>query len=337
MESVLFSPHRQPSTCPLTELAHLLKEDLEKVNSLILKELHSDVTLIPKLAGHLINGGGKRIRPLLLLASNSLCSYKGNQHIDLATSVEFIHTASLLHDDVVDASMVRRSRPSANALWGNQASVLVGDFLFSRAFQLMVRAGNLEVLKTLSQTSETISEGEVMQLQEINNLHLSKERYFSIIGAKTAALFKAACKVGSIIAGAPLPIQQALETYGYLLGLCFQIIDDILDYGSTQEETGKQTGGDFKEGKVTLPIIYAYSHSTTQEKKFWETAFSGKDSSALFHQAQAYLFKYNALNYAYEQAEKIATSAKQSLEIFEDSDLKKILLGLADFCLARKS
>ena len=320
----------------LSTLTDFVKSDLAAVNTVLLQEMHSEIDLIPQLAHHLIASGGKRVRPLLTLASAKLCGYKGTQHIDLAACVEFIHTATLLHDDVVDESHIRRGKASANALWGNQASVLVGDFLFSRAFQLMVRIGHLETLGVLANASATIAEGEVMQLMDNNNLDIVEQRYFDIVQSKTAALFEAACVVGGMISQSAPAISRALGTYGAAFGTCFQIIDDVLDYAANEQELGKSIGDDLREGKVTLPVIYAYHRGTADEKQFWERVFTQDTLKQNdLTQAQAYLFKHNALEYARNKAAFFGNQAKAALDIFEDSDLKQALVSLVDFCLGR--
>lgn len=320
----------------LKKLTHLVATGLTQVNDVIMQEMQSEIALIPQLANHLISAGGKRVRPVLTLASAQLCGYTGTQHVDLAACVEFIHTATLLHDDVVDESAMRRGQPSANALWGNQASVLVGDFLFSRAFQLMVRVGHLEALGVLAKASATLAEGEVMQLIDHGSLDIVEQRYFDIIGSKTASLFQASCEIGAMISEVARTKIDALGRFGTAFGICFQIIDDVLDYVANECELGKKVGDDFREGKVTLPVIYAYHQGTAEEKKFWEHAF---ESNALspqdFTQAQAYLVKTQALDQARHKAKTYATQAKNSLEIFEESSTKTALLDLVDFSLQR--
>lgn len=324
------------SSTALQILTDFVKADFAAVNTVLLQEMQSEIDLIPQLAHHLIASGGKRVRPLLTLVAANLCGYQGTQHVDLAACVEFIHTATLLHDDVVDESKMRRGQASANALWGNQASVLVGDFLFSRAFQLMVRVGNLEALGVLSKASATIAEGEVMQLMDNNNLEIVEQRYFDIVSAKTAALFEAACLVGGLISKPEASVLKALGIYGSAFGTCFQIIDDVLDYAANEQELGKSIGDDFREGKVTLPVIYAYHKGTAEEKQFWERVFDqetpGKNDLT---QAQAYLFKHKALEYARSKAAFFGTQAKSALDVFEESDLKTALVSLVDFCVGR--
>lgn len=320
----------------LENLTRLVKSDLATVNKVIIQEMQSEIEFIPQLANHLISAGGKRVRPVLTLASAHLCGYIGQQHIDLAACVEFLHTATLLHDDVVDESDRRRGQPSANALWGNQASVLVGDFLFSRAFQLMVRVGHLEALGVLAKTSAVLAEGEVMQLIDNGNLDIVEQRYFDVIRSKTASLFKASCEIGAMISEVSPQKIKALGEYGTAFGCCFQIIDDVLDYAANDHELGKNIGDDFREGKVTLPVIYAYHQGNAEEKQFWEHVFErdALDPDELT-QAQAYLLKHKALDHARHKARVFATQAKKALDIFEESPLKTALLELVDFCLER--
>jgi len=253
----------------LDRLLALVGDDLLQVNRLIVEKMHSPVALIPQLAGHIVAAGGKRLRPLLTLATARLCGYRGQRHHALAACVEFIHTATLLHDDVVDESALRRGRATANAIWGNKASVLVGDFLFSRAFQLMVEDGSLEVLAILSRASAVIAEGEVQQLLTSNDVETTVEAYLDVIGAKTAALFAAACRVGAVVAERPREEALALATYGQSLGMAFQLVDDVLDYAAHEAELGKSIGDDFREGKLTLPVVLAIARATPEEQVFW--------------------------------------------------------------------
>ena len=264
--------------------AEVLKSDFEteirSVDRIINRYMASDTTpIISELSGHLINAGGKRLRPLLTIASAKMCNYSGDAHIKLAAAIEFIHSATLLHDDVVDASEKRRGKPTANFLWNNQSSVLVGDYLFSKSFQLMVEAESLNVLSILADASATISEGEILQLSAVRNLNTSQEVYFKIIEGKTAALFSAATKVGAVIANTEKEFVTALMNYGRFLGLCFQITDDLLDYIGDEKSLGKRIGDDFKEGKLTLPLINAIEKSTSEEKDFWKKAIHPRRAS----------------------------------------------------------
>src|SRR5690349_20819279 len=258
---------KPPAT--LGRLNGLLKADLERVNALILERMHSPVALIPQLAGHIIAAGGKRLRPMLTLATARLCGYAGERQLALAAAVEFIHTATLLHDDVVDASDLRRGLATANAVWGNKPSVLVGDFLFSRAFQLMVEDGSLKVLGILSHASAVIAEGEVLQLVTSNDTATDEDAYLAVIRAKTAQLFAAASQIGAVIAGRPEPEEAALTAFGLNLGIAFQLVDDMLDYSARQAELGKTVGDDFRDGKITLPIVLAFKRGDEQERRFW--------------------------------------------------------------------
>ncbi|MFN7710493.1 MAG: polyprenyl synthetase family protein [Holosporales bacterium] len=253
----------------LEPLLTLVQQELEAVNALILRRLDSEVSLIPLMASHILAAGGKRLRPLLTIAAAKALGYTGNRHINLAACVEFIHTATLLHDDVVDASELRRGLPTANTLWGNEASVLVGDFLFSRAFELMVEDGSLDVLRLLSRASARIAEGEVWQLTTNGDLETTEEQYLKIVEAKTSALFDAACATGATLAGAGPEDIEAFSAYGRHLGIAFQIADDVLDYQGSAATMGKAKGDDFREGKMTLPVIHAVRHATEEEKAFW--------------------------------------------------------------------
>jgi octaprenyl-diphosphate synthase len=335
--SVVPSTKNQKAEAPsLDSIISLVGDDLKEVNALILQELQHDTMLIPQLAGHLIAAGGKRVRPMLTLAASKLCEYDGNRHINLAACVEFIHTATLLHDDVVDESTLRRGQPSANALWGNQASVLVGDFLFCRAFQMMVKDGDLEVLKILSQASAIIAEGEINQLSTTQDLNLGQERYINLIKSKTGALFEAACEIGAVIAQWPKEYQHALKTYGENLGIAFQLIDDVLDYCANQEALGKTIGDDFRDGKITLPIIYAYEQGSNEEQSFWERTLGHLNQKEPdLNQALAYLNKHNTLQRCVVIAEQYGQKAKRALEIFQPNQYRDELMNLVDFCVAR--
>src|SRR5271154_2298331 len=248
-------PRRKAGDMALDNLAALVADDMLAVNQLIIRRMESHVQLIPQLAGHIIAAGGKRLRPILTLAGARLCGYQGARHHKLAACVEFIHTATLLHDDVVDASNLRRGEPSANTLFGNQASVLVGDFLFSRAFQLMVEDGSIDVLRILSTASAIIAEGEVLQLTPTSDTATSEQAYLEVVRAKTAELFAAACRIGAVVGGRPASEEEALRTFGLNLGIAFQIADDVLDYGAESAQIGKTVGDDFRESKITLPVI----------------------------------------------------------------------------------
>ncbi|MBA3813927.1 MAG: polyprenyl synthetase family protein [Alphaproteobacteria bacterium] len=325
-----------PLTPNLTSLNSLLSSQLSEINECILEKMQSPVTLIPQIAGYLVSLGGKRLRPLLTVAAAELCGYKGKRHIQLAACVEFIHTATLLHDDVVDESILRRGQDTANALWSNKASVLVGDFLFSRAFELMVLDGSLDILQILSQASSSIAEGEVLQLSSSHNLNLNEETYLKIIGSKTACLFSAATEVGALVAGADESKRKALSRFGYSLGLAFQLMDDILDYAADQEKLGKTIGDDFREGKVTLPIILAYQQGIDCE--FWEEAFHNgvRDNNALTH-AIHLLKESGALLKTKHTAQVFIEEALECLTVFSECPLKIALEDLAHFSLYREA
>jgi len=333
---MIFSPSPSPSEklCS-TSLASCLAPQLAAVNVAILEKMQSPVSLIPQIAGYLISLGGKRLRPLLTIASAELCGYEGDRHIRLAACVEFIHTATLLHDDVVDESSLRRGMMSANTKWSNKASVLVGDFLFSRAFELMIADGSLEILAILSKASSTIAEGEVLQLASSHDLGLDENTYLQIISAKTARLFSAATEVGAVVAESDTVQRQALAHFGHTLGLAFQLIDDVLDYAADQEKLGKKVGDDFRGGKVTLPVILAYQQGADQT--FWREAFEGgiRDEGALAH-AIRLLKESGSLLKAKHMAQDFVKEALGCLSKFPDSLLKTALQDLAYFSLHRE-
>ncbi|HEX2526845.1 MAG TPA: polyprenyl synthetase family protein [Geminicoccus sp.] len=314
----------------------LVALEMEKVNSLILERLQSEVSLIPELARHLIAAGGKRIRPVLTLIAARLCGYEGDRHISLAACVEFIHTATLLHDDVVDESDLRRGRSTANAVWGNKAPVLVGDFLFSRAFTLMVADGSLRVLEILSNASAVIAEGEVAQLVTTNDTSTTESAYLHMIECKTAALFEAAAQVGAVLAGRPMADEQALATYGRSVGVAFQLVDDALDYSAGQAELGKTIGDDFREGKITLPILLAFARGDEEERQFWRRCLEDLDQRDhdLEH-AIRLLDKHRALEDTIVRAEGYVADARAALAGFADSRAKAALTDLADFAVHR--
>lgn len=318
----------------LESLFALVKNDLFRVNQLIVERMSSQASLIPRLAGHLVGSGGKRLRPMLTLASAKICGYPGKKHFALAACVEFIHTATLLHDDVVDESTLRRGRASANALWGNQASVLVGDFLFSRSFQLMVEQGSLEVLSILARASATISEGEVLQLTTFYSLDLTQDQYLKVVASKTAALFEAACEIVPVLHSAPPEHRKALAAYGLALGIAFQLMDDVLDYSASQEQLGKTIGDDLREGKVTLPVILAYQQGTPEEKSLWQKLFDEPEEGSL-QKACALLEKYKALEQTVDQADRYVQKALQALKIFAPSPSRDALEEVALFVTSR--
>jgi octaprenyl-diphosphate synthase len=298
--------------------------------------MHSPVALIPQLAGHIVAAGGKRLRPVLTLASARLCGYEGKRHIALATSVEFIHTATLLHDDVVDHSELRRGMATANSLWGNKTSVLVGDFLLARAFELMVEDGSLEVLDILSHASAVISEGEVAQLITANDTETSESAYMEVIKAKTAQLFAAACQLGAVVADRPKVEREALESYGMNLGIAFQLIDDVLDYSAKQATLGKTVGDDFAEGKITLPVILAFRRGTEEERTFWRRAVEDLDQrEGDLETAIEMMKRYGSLDDTVTRARHYGAIARDALGIFEDGSEKSALIDLVDFSIQR--
>lgn len=311
-------------------------EGMDGVNSVIMDKMQSDVALIPQLASHIIAAGGKRLRPMLTLASAHLCGYTGDRHVKLAACVEFIHTATLLHDDVVDESDLRRGNATANAVFGNQASVLVGDFLFSRAFELMVADGSLEVLAILSRASAIIAEGEVMQLITTNDTETTEDAYLDVISSKTAALFAAACRVGGVVAEASRPQIEALDSYGRNLGVAFQLVDDALDYSSREATLGKSIGDDFKEGKITLPVVLAFRRGTEDERGFWRRCLEDLDQrEGDLEVAQELMERYRALDDTIERARHYGAKARDALELFPDSDLKTALNDAVEFTIER--
>lgn len=325
-----------PSTDALTTLRGLVAADMAEVNRLIVEYMQSPVPLIPELASYIVASGGKRLRPLLTLAAARMCGYEGEHHWSLAAAVEFIHTATLLHDDVVDESGLRRGRDTANAVWGNQASVLVGDFLFSRSFQLMVNSGSIDVLRILSDASATIAAGEVLQLTTAGEPSTGVGDYMRVIEGKTAALFAAAAEVGAVIAGRPPEEAAALRQYGTELGIAFQLIDDRLDYDADQAALGKTVGDDFREGKVTLPIIIAYQNGTEDERAFWQrTIGDGNCSDTDLASAQCLLTKYDSLAETGRVAIEHANAAAGALAGFPANRHRQALEDVAAFCVER--
>jgi octaprenyl-diphosphate synthase len=317
-------------------LFHLIEGDLQHVNALILERMRSDVPLIPELAGHIVNSGGKRLRPMLTLAAAQICGYQGLGHIRLATAVEFIHTATLLHDDVVDESDLRRGKASAHVIWGNAPSVLVGDFLFSRSFQLMVETGSLRVLNILSNASAVIAEGEVMQLSSKGNIGISEETYLKIISAKTAALFAAAAEAGAVVAQADELREMALKSYGQNLGIAFQLVDDALDYSGREAMMGKAVGDDFREGKLTLPVIMALAKANAEEAEFWRRTMSHRNQTdADLTHAIHLIDKHHAVAETLARARNFTDQACSALNVFPDSPMRRALNELADFCVSR--
>jgi octaprenyl-diphosphate synthase len=318
-------------------LRELVAGDLNKVNQVIVDHLQSSVTLIPQLAGHLVSSGGKRLRPILTLTTARMCGYEGERHVDLAACVEFIHTATLLHDDVVDDSALRRGSATANAVWGTKPSVLVGDFLFSRAFQLMVADGSLEVLKILSDASAVIAEGEVDQLMISNDITTDEAAYMQVIGAKTAALFAAASEIGAVVADRGPPDQAALRTYGMSLGIAVQLVDDVLDYSAREADLGKTVGDDFRDGKITHTVVYAIARGNDDERQFWKRTLEDEEvRDGDLARAMELLERHDALADAMARARDHANEAREALVGFAANPYRDALLELVDFCVDRE-
>jgi octaprenyl-diphosphate synthase len=325
-------------TGSVERLMRLAAPDMARVDALIIARMQSPVSVIPSLAEHLINAGGKRLRPLLTVAASRLCDADGDAGLKLAAAVEFIHTATLLHDDVVDASQLRRGKVAAHLIWGAPSSVLVGDFLFARAFELMVETGAMRALDILARASRVIAEGEVLQLTRAHDLNLSQATYLQIINAKTAELFAAAAEAGAVAAGGTEIQSDALRAYGQNLGLAFQLADDALDYGGATETLGKNAGDDFREGKATLPLLLAIARSGPREADFWERAIGRKEQTdADFRRARELIIGTGALEATLDLAGDYAQNAKAALRAFPVSDWRGALEGLADFAVSRRA
>lgn len=324
---------------PQDRLADWLAEDMAAVNRLIRNRMASEnAPRIPEVTAHLIDAGGKRLRPLLTLAAARMLGYDGPFHIHLAATVEFIHTATLLHDDVVDESQRRRGRPTANLLWDNKSSVLVGDYLFARSFQLMVETGSLRVLDILSNASATIAEGEVLQLTAARDLGTDEAVYLQVIRGKTAALFAAATEVGGVIAGASDDLIRQLAIFGDALGIAFQIADDLLDYGGDDGAIGKDTGDDFREGKLTLPVIKAVARATAEERAFWVRVIEkGDQRDGDLAEARNLMQRHGALEAARQDALTWAAAARQALAYMPDHPLREMLDDLSLYVVSRIS
>jgi octaprenyl-diphosphate synthase len=323
----------EPSIDPLVEL---VAADMERVNTAILARTGSEVAMIPEVAKHLINSGGKRLRPMLTLALAKLTRYAGDGHIKLAAAVEFMHTATLLHDDVVDESELRRGRLAARMLWGNEASVLVGDFLLGQAFRMMVEVGSLKALEILSSAAAVIAEGEVMQLAAAKNTATAEDEYLAVIRAKTAELFAAACEVGPALSGRGKAEQAACRSFGMNLGISFQLVDDVLDYGGTAQKLGKNVGDDFREGKITLPVVLAFRRGGNAEREFWRrTLERGETSDADLEHAIGLMAKHRAFEDTLGRAQHYGAIARDALALFPESAMKAALAEAVDFCIAR--
>ena len=325
--------NREPSLEPMLQL---VAADMNAVNAVILDRMQSQIPLIPELAGHLIAGGGKRMRPMLTLASARLIGYTGTRHHRRAASVEFIHTATLLHDDVVDGSDMRRGKRAANLIWGNPASVLVGDFLFSRSFELMVEDGSLKVLKILSNASAVIAEGEVNQLTAARRIDLGEDRYLDIINAKTAALFAAACRIAAVVAERSEGDELALDAYGRYLGIAFQLVDDAIDYVSDAGTMGKDAGDDFREGKMTLPVILAYARGDETDRRFWKDAVEGRRASDEdFAHAVDLVRRTRAVDDTLARARHYGQRAIDAIGHFPNGKAKDAMIEAVEFAVAR--
>jgi len=330
---VPFETAREPSIDPLVDL---IAADMERVNATIISRTGSEVTMIPEVANHLINSGGKRLRPMLTLALSRLVGYAGDGHIKLAAAVEFMHTATLLHDDVVDESELRRGRIAARMLWGNEASVLVGDFLLGQAFKMMVEVGSLKALEILSSAAAVIAEGEVMQLAAAKNTATTEDEYIAVIRAKTAELFAAACEVGPALSGRQKAEQAASRSFGMNLGIAFQLVDDALDYGGVSSRLGKNIGDDFREGKITLPVVLAFRRGSDAEREFWRrTLERGETADVDLDHAIGLMAKHRALEDTIGRAHHYGAIARDALALFPDSKMKAALAQTVDFCIAR--
>ena len=325
--------HREPSIAPL---AALVSADMDRVNALILDMAGSNAEMIPEIARHLIDSGGKRLRPMLTIAAAQAFGYGGDGHVKLAAAVEFMHTATLLHDDVVDESEMRRGKLSARMLWGNQASVLVGDYLLGQAFRIMVEVGSLDALRVLSDAAAVIAEGEVMQLSAAKNLGTGEDAYIRVINAKTAALFAAACEVGPIVSGADETMRRAMASYGTHLGMAFQLVDDALDYGGSSLTLGKRVGDDFREGKVTLPIVIAARSADEAERAFWSrTIETGEIHDGDLERAIEILARHGAIAETVERARHYGDKAVAALDAIPPSRQREALAEVVAFCVSR--
>lgn len=318
----------------LNEIQALVAKDMDGVNACIRAQLHSDVVLIEQMGEYIVNSGGKRLRPVIAVLAARACGYQGDKHYLTAAIIEFIHTATLLHDDVVDASDLRRGKETANSIWGNEASVLVGDFIFSRAFEMMVQVGNMRVMDILSSTSNTIAEGEVLQLMNCNEPDTTEEQYMQVIKCKTARLFGASAQIGALLAGRSVEEEKSLEDYGKHLGIAFQLIDDVLDYRADSKTMGKNVGDDLAEGKPTLPIIHALKNASgEQAKKLSQIIVNGDRDSLDF--VMSMIQQTSALEYTQNAAQQEAEKAKHALQWLPESEYKTALSSLADFSVSR--
>jgi octaprenyl-diphosphate synthase len=325
-----------PADATIDRLVELVTSDMQRVNAQILTRTGSEVTMIPEVANHLISSGGKRLRPMLTLAMASLTGYSGDGHIKLAAAVEFMHTATLLHDDVVDESDMRRGKPAARKVWGNEASVLVGDFLLGQAFKMMVEVGSMRALDILSNAAAIIAEGEVMQLGAAKNTATTEDEYLAVIRAKTAELFAAACEVGPVLTNRPRAEHAACRSFGMNLGIAFQLVDDVLDYGGKSAKLGKNVGDDFREGKITLPVVLSFRRGSESEREFWTRALErGEVAENDLETALGLMTKHRALEDTIKRAQHYGAIARDALALFPASDMKQALEEAVEFCTAR--
>jgi octaprenyl-diphosphate synthase len=329
-------PFESPSAPRLDQLVDRVAGDMDRVNAAIVARTGSEVAMIPEVANHLISSGGKRLRPMLTLAMAQLTNYPGDGHVKLAAAVEFMHTATLLHDDVVDESEMRRGKLAARMLWGNEASVLVGDFLLGQAFKMMVEVGSLKALEILSSAAAVIAEGEVMQLGVAKNTATTEDEYLAVIRAKTAELFAAACEVGPALAGRPKAEQAACRSYGMNLGIAFQLVDDALDYGGKAAKLGKNVGDDFREGKITLPVVLSFRRGSDGERAFWVRALERNEvTDSDLETAIGLMTKHRAIEDTIKRADHYGAIAKDALGLFPASGMKQALEEAVEFCIAR--
>jgi octaprenyl-diphosphate synthase len=329
-------PFESPQAASIQRLTELVAADMDRVNATILARTGSEVAMIPDVANHLISSGGKRLRPMLTLAMAKIAGYPGDGHIKLAAAVEFMHTATLLHDDVVDESNMRRGKLAARMLWGNEASVLVGDFLLGQAFKMMVEVGNLHALDILSSAAMVIAEGEVMQLGAAKNTATNEDEYMSVIRAKTAELFAAACEVGPALAVQEKSAQAACRSFGMNLGIAFQLIDDALDYGGTSAKLGKNVGDDFREGKITLPVVLSFRRGSDSERAYWNrTLGQGEIRDGDLDHAISLMAKHHAIEDTIGRARHYGAIATDALALVPPSEIKTALEETVAFCIAR--
>ena len=329
-------PLEEKKDAGLDSLVDLIRPDLERTNQLIIQRTGSDVTTIPEVANHLISAGGKRLRPMLVLATAGMCGYRGDGHLKFAAGIEFMHTATLLHDDVVDESNMRRGKIAARMLWGNQTCVLVGDFLLGHAFKMMVEPGAIAPLTVVSQAAAVIAEGEILQLNAAKDTTTTEDAYMAVIRRKTAELFAAAAEVGVMLAGQAKADEAAARSYGMNLGIAFQLIDDALDYGGSSAKLGKNVGDDFREGKITLPVVLAFRRGNEKEREFWRrTLEKGEIADADVETACGLMKKHKALDDTIERATHYGAIARDAMEIFPASPWKKALLEVVEFCIDR--